>query len=159
MGEEQGLRIKIIVDADACPVKETIERAAARHGVEVWMVTATAMRDRGPGVQVIRIAAGPDAVDEWIIERAGTGDIVVTQDIPLAAAVIARGAQVIENRGEVLSPENIGVRLAMRNLMADLREAQTLDEAGGGPRPMSQRDRQRFAQTLGRMLDVARKTA
>jgi uncharacterized protein YaiI (UPF0178 family) len=152
------LKIKIIVDADACPVKELIERAAARHGVPVLMVTATAMRERKtPGVEVIRIESGPDAVDDWIAQRCGPGDIVVTQDIPLAAAVLQRGAQVIENRGEVLSADNIGVRLAMRNLSADLREAGVIDEFCGGPRPLSQRDRQRFAQALGRLLDQARK--
>ena len=152
------MNIRVIVDADACPVKDMIERAAARHGVTVWHVTATAMRDRGqPGVEVIRIDAGPDAVDDWIVERCAPGDIIVTQDIPLAAAAIGRGARVIENRGEVLGPENIGVRLAMRNLSMGLREAGMMDEAGCGPRPLSQRDRQRFAQSLGRLLDLARK--
>lgn len=151
------LKIKIMVDADACPVKEIIERAAARHGVPVEMVTATAMRDRPtPGVEVIRIPSGPDAVDDWIIDHCGTGDIVVTQDIPLAAACIERGAQVIENRGEVLDAGNIGVRLAMRNFSMGLREAGVLDE-GCGPRPLAPRDRQRFAQALGQLLDRARR--
>ena len=152
------LNVKIVVDADACPVKELIERAAVRHGVAVLMVTATAMRDRNtPGVEVIRIASGPDAVDDWIVEHCAAGDIVVTQDIPLAAAVLQRGARVIENRGEVLGPENIGVRLAMRNLSAELRDAGVLDEMCNGPRPIGQRDHNRFAQALGRLLDQARK--
>lgn len=156
MKEMQTVNFRIIVDADACPVKDLIERAAARHGVAVWHVTATAMRDRGQaGVEVIRIDAGPDAVDDWIVERCEPGDIVVTQDIPLAASAIQRGARVIENRGEVLSPDNIGVRLAMRNLSMGLREAGVLDESCG-PRPLSRRDRQRFAEALGRLLDQAR---
>ncbi len=150
------LNAKIMVDADACPVKELIERAAGRHGVTVVMVTATAMRPRAAGVEIVRLASGPDAVDDWIVENCQAGDIVVTQDIPLAAAVIAKGARVIENRGEVLSAGNIGGRLAMRNLTAELRDAGVLD-AGGGPRPITRRDHQRFAQTLGRMLDETRK--
>jgi uncharacterized protein len=150
------LAVRIIVDADACPVKELIERAAVRHGVSVWMVTATTMRARGPGVEVIRIDSGPDAVDDWIVENCRPGDIVVTQDIPLAAAVIARGARVIENRGEVLGPSNIGVRLAMRDLTMGLRDSGAIDP-NKGPRPIARRDHQRFAQALGRLLDEARK--
>jgi len=153
--ERPALNIRIIVDADACPVKELIERAAARHGVEVLMVTATAMRARGPGVDVIRIESGPDAVDDWIVEQCKHGDIVVTQDIPLAAAVIKLGARVIENRGEVFSEANIGTRLAMRDLTMGLRDSGLL-EGTGGPRPIGQRDRQRFAEALGRLLDRAR---
>jgi uncharacterized protein YaiI (UPF0178 family) len=155
VGQRQELETRIVVDADACPVKELIERAALRHGVGVCMVTVTAMRERGPGIEVVRVAAGPDAVDDWIVEHCVPGDIVVTQDIPLAAAVIARGALVIENRGEQLSPANIGMRLAMRDLTAGLRDAGELDQATG-PRPMARRDRQRFAQTLGKLLDAER---
>lgn len=148
------LALRIFVDADACPVKQLIERAAARHGVAVIMATATAMRDSAtPGVLVERIPGGPDAVDDWIVERVAPGDIVVTQDIPLASAAIAKGARVIENRGQEFSPSNIAERLATRNLLMQLR-----DEGApiGGPRPFSQKDRTRFAQTLGRLLDEAR---
>jgi uncharacterized protein YaiI (UPF0178 family) len=152
----QPLGLRILVDADACPVKELIERAAARHGVRVLMVTATAMRDRAGGVEVVRIAGGPDAVDDWIVERCAPGDIVVTQDIPLADAAIKRGARVIENRGEILGPGNIGERLAMRDLVMGLRETGILDDGTGGPRPIAARDRNRFAQALGRLLDEAR---
>ena len=149
-----GVHSQIVVDADACPVKEIIERAAARHGVKVRMVTATAMRDR-PGVEVIRIPGGPDAVDDWIVAHCEPDDIVVTQDIPLAAEVIAKGAIVIENRGELFTAENIGSRLMIRNLTMELRETGVLEF--GGPKAMSARDKQRFAQTLGRLLDPSRK--
>jgi uncharacterized protein YaiI (UPF0178 family) len=149
------LEARIIVDADACPVKELIERAAARHGVRVVMATATAMRDRGPGVEVVRIESGPDAVDDWIVASCAAGDIVVTQDIPLAAAAIERGAKVIENRGEELNASNIGLRLAVRDLAAGLREAGAFEQERG-PRPIGPRDRNRFAQTLGRLLDQRR---
>ncbi len=151
------LNVRILVDADACPMKEIIERAAARHGVEVIHITATAMRDRGvDGVRVVRIPGGPDAVDDWIIEQCAPGDLVITQDIPLAAAVIPRGARVIENRGEVLDGTNIGTRLAMRDLSMGLRDAGMLEE-NCGPRPLAQKDRNRFAQSLGRLLDTLRK--
>ncbi len=157
MANGSSLPARIIVDADACPVKDLIERAAARHGVAVLMVTATAMRDRGAGIEVIRIASGPDAVDDWIVERCEPGDIVVTQDIPLAAAVIARGGRVIENRGEILDSSNIGPRLAMRDFTAELRDAGVIDPLTGGPRPFAPKDRNRFAQSLGRLLDQIRR--
>ena len=149
------MKTRIIVDADACPVKVLIERASSRHRVEVLMVTATAMRQRVPEIEVIRVESGPDSVDDWIVEHCRPGDIVVTQDIPLASAVIQRGAYVIENRGEELTPDNIGDRLAMRDLTAGLRDAGLLDQASG-PRPMKQRDHSRFAQSLGRLLDKVR---
>ncbi|MCE5229915.1 YaiI/YqxD family protein [bacterium] len=159
MANNISLPTRIIVDADACPVKELIERAAARHGVKVLMVTATAMRDRGAGIEVVRIPSGPDAVDDWIVEHCEAGDIIVTQDIPLAAAAIARGARVIENRGEIFDPSNIGVRLAMRDLTMGLRDAGVLDPMTSGPRPLAQRDRHRFAQALGKLLDETRRNS
>ena len=150
------MKTRIIVDADACPVKELIERAALRHQVEVLMITATAMRQRVPEVEVIRVESGPDSVDDWIVDHCRPGDIVVTQDIPLAAAVIERGACVIENRGEELTSDNIGDRLAMRDLTTGLRDAGLLDQVSGPP-PMKRRDRSRFAQSLGRLLEKAKK--
>lgn len=150
------LPTRIIVDADACPVKDVIERAAKRHGVKVLMATATAMRDRGDLVEIVRIQSGPDAVDDWIVEQCRPGDIVVTQDIPLAAAIIARGGRIIENRGEILDQSNIGPRLAMRDLAAGLRDAGVLEPGISGPRAFSNKDRNRFAQSLGRLLDETR---
>lgn len=149
--------LRIWVDADACPVKQLLERAAARHGAQVLMVTATAMRaSQTPGVTVINIPGGPDAVDDWIIAHCVAGDLVVTQDIPLAAAAIALGALVIENRGEELNANNIGPRLATRNLLMGLRDQ---GAPLGGPRPFNTNDRQRFAQTLGRLLDRVRQAS
>lgn len=145
----------IWVDADACPVKPLLERAAQRHGFRVVLVTATAMRPSATaGVETVTIPGGPDAVDEWIIERCAAGDLVITQDIPLAAAVIARGATVIENRGEELNSSNIGPRLATRDLLMSLRDN---GAPIGGPKPFTETDRRRFAQTLGRLLDAARR--
>lgn len=145
----------IYVDADACPVKDALDRAAERHGVAVFYVTATAMRDRpAANTQLIRIPGGPDAVDDWIVERLAPGDLVITQDIPLAAAAIAKGARVIENRGQEFTPENIADRLALRDLLAGLRDS---GAPIGGPAPFSRRDRQTFSQTLGRILDELRR--
>jgi uncharacterized protein len=144
----------IYVDADACPVKDLIERAALRHGVCVVYATATAMKERGvSGTSVMRIPGGPDAVDDWIIEQVAPGDLVITQDIPLAAAAVAKGARVIENRGREFSAGNIADRLALRDLLMGLRDA---GAPIGGPAAFSRRDRQNFAQTLGRILDEYR---
>jgi uncharacterized protein YaiI (UPF0178 family) len=148
--------LTIYVDADACPVKDQLDRAARRHGVRVLYVTATAMKDRAvPGTSVVRIAEGPDAVDDWIVEHVAPGDLVITQDIPLAHAAIARGARVIENRGKEFTPSNIADRLSLRDLLMDLRDT---GAPIGGPPAFSPRDRQTFAQTLGRLLDQHRNT-
>lgn len=145
---------RILVDADACPVKSILERAAQRHGIGVLLVTCLPMKGGGAAnVAIQPVPGGPDAVDDWIIAHCQPGDIVVTQDIPLAAAVIERGARVIENHGEELGPWNIANRLATRNLLMQLRDG---GAPIGGPRPFSQKDRRRFADTLGRLLDQGR---
>lgn len=145
---------RILVDADACPVKPILERAAQRHGIAVLLVTCLPMKAGATAnVTVQSVPGGPDAADDWIIARCQPGDIVITQDIPLAAAAIERGARVIEVHGEELGPWNIANRLATRNLLMQLRD----DGAPiGGPRPFSQKDRRRFADTLGRILDQGR---
>jgi uncharacterized protein YaiI (UPF0178 family) len=150
--------IRIYVDADACPVKEEVYRVAARHGLPVSVVANGFIRV--PQVPLIeRIAAGsaPDAADDWIAERAGATDIVVTSDIPLASRCVKAGAQVIAPTGKPFSEESIGMTLAVRNLMHDLRSA---GEVTGGPRPFSPRDRSAFLaaleQTIRRLQRAAR---
>jgi uncharacterized protein len=145
---------RILVDADACPVKAILERAAERHGIPVILVLAIPMKAvPRPNVTIQTVTGGPDAVDDWIMAHCQPGDIVVTQDIPLAAGVIERGGQAIGVRGEDLNAGNIAGRLATRNLLMQLR-----DEGApiGGPRPFTQKDRRRFADTLGRILDRMR---
>ncbi|PKQ03598.1 MAG: YaiI/YqxD family protein [Alphaproteobacteria bacterium HGW-Alphaproteobacteria-11] len=137
---------EIYVDADACPVKDEVVRVAERHGLTVHIVSNSGMRPTGhPLVRPVVVAAGPDAADDWIAERAGIGDIVVTGDIPLAARALERGAAAIGHNGNPFTQSSIGMALAMRDLMRELREAG--DAKGGGP-PFSRADRSRFLQAL-----------
>lgn len=136
----------IFVDADACPVKDEIVRVAERYGVPVQLVSDGGIRPhRSPLVTISIVARGPDAADDWIAERSGAGDIVVTNDIPLADRCIKAGAKVVRPNGERLTPDNIGMGLATRNLMTDLRDAGVVS---GGGRPFSAQDRSRFLQAL-----------
>ena len=146
---------RIFIDADACPVKDEAERVATRHGVRVLMVSNGGIRpSANPLVESVFVAAGPDEADKWIADQAGTGDIVVTGDIPLAAKVIAAGAVVVKHNGEVLTGRNIGNVLATRDLMQDLRSADPFRQGGG--RPFSKADRSRFLEVLERELRAAK---
>ncbi|HEY0329766.1 MAG TPA: YaiI/YqxD family protein [Rhodopseudomonas sp.] len=137
---------RIYVDADACPVKDEIYKVAARHGLPVSVVAGNLIRvPQDPSIE--RIAAGPgmDAADDWIAQRAGPGDIVVTSDVPLASRCVKRGAEVLAPNGKPFSEASIGMTLAVRNLMTDLRSA---GEVTGGPRGFSPRDRSAFLSAL-----------
>ena len=148
--------MKLWIDADAAPrdVKEIVFRAAARLGVETVMVA----NQRVPlplgvsTVTAVRVAGGPDVADRHIADNASAGDIAVTADVPLAAALVAKGVVVIDPRGELLSAENIGERLSVRDFMDGLRGAGV---ETGGPRAYGARDRQAFAATLDRVLTRA----
>ena len=141
----------IYVDADACPVKAEVERVADRHDVRVAMVANGGLRpSRNPRVEMIYVAEGPDVADKWIADHAGTGDLVVTGDIPLAAKCIEAGARVLRHNGEALTPANIGNVLASRDLMTDLRAADPFRQGGGAA--FSKADRSRFLDALERAL-------
>ncbi len=145
----------IYVDADACPVKQEVERVATRHGVPVRLVSNGGIRPSpNPLIEIVVVPEGPDVADIWIAERAGPGDVVVTGDIPLAARVIEAGAQVLRPDGEALSARNIGSVLASRDLMADLRAADPFRQGGG--RGFSRADRSRFLDALERALRTAK---
>ena len=147
-GGREGARLTVWVDADACPVRAEAEAVAARHGRAVKLVTNGGLRPSAhPLVEVVYVAEGADAADRWIAERAGPGDVVVTADLPLAARCVAAGAQVLRHDGEVFTPANIGERLAMRDLMADLRAADPFRSAGAG-RAFGKADRSRFRAAL-----------
>jgi uncharacterized protein YaiI (UPF0178 family) len=142
--------IRIYVDADACPVKDEIYRVAARHGVPVFVVAGAFIRiPQDPLIE--RIAAGPgmDAADDWIAERAGPGDIVITADIPLASRCLKAGSAALAPNGRPFTDADIGMTLAVRNLMHDLRSA---GEVTGGPRPFSPRDRSAFLSALDQAI-------
>ena len=140
------------VDADACPatIKDLIIRAARRLKImAVFVANKYIAIPESSYVSSRRIGANPEAVDMHIIENAQTGDIAVTQDIPLASALVSRGVIVISTRGELFTEENIGERVSIRNFMQDLREAGNITP---GPKEFGQKDRQRFADTLDRVL-------
>ena len=141
----------LYIDADACPVKTEAERVATRLGVTMVLVSNGGIRpSANPLVQSVFVTAGPDAADKWIADHAGKGDVVVTGDIPLAARCVAAGAYVLRHSGEELTAANIGMTLATRDLMADLRAANPFRQGGG--RAFSKADRARFLDQLDRML-------
>jgi len=147
---------RIFVDADACPVKDEVVRVAERHGADVFIVSNGGLRPNPhPLVENVIVPDGPDVADMWIAERAKSGDVVVTADIPLAAKCIENDAQVIQHNGAVFTKSNIGNRLATRDLMADLRAADPFRQGGG--KPFSRADRSRFLDMLEREVQMAKR--
>jgi uncharacterized protein len=141
---------RIYVDADACPVKDEIYRVAIRHGLPVSVVAGNFIRvPQDPLIERVAAGSGMDAADDWIAERARSGDIVVTADIPLASRCVKAGAEVIAPNGKPFSEESIGMTLAMRNLMTDLRSS---GEITGGPKSYSPRDRSAFLSALDQAI-------
>jgi len=137
---------EIYVDADACPVKDEVYRVAGRHGLTTHVVSNGGIcLPSDPLVKLVIVPEGPDAADDWIAERIGTDDIVVTADIPLAARCIERGARVLRPNGEAITERSVGMVVANRDLMTHLRET---GEITGGPRPFSKGDRSRFLDAL-----------
>ena len=143
----------VYVDADACPVRQETVRVAERHGVPVCFVANGGLRPSNhPLVRMVVVEDGADAADKWIAERIGTGDVCVTADVPLAARCVAAGARVLAPDGSAFTAANVGSRLAMRDLMADLRAADPFRQGGG--RPFSRADRARFLEALERALSA-----
>jgi len=141
---------RIYVDADACPVKDEIYRVAARHGLPVSVVVGNFIRvPQDPLIERIAAGSAMDAADDWIAERAGKGDIVVTADIPLASRCVKLGAEVIAPNGKPFTEESIGMTLAVRNLMTDLRSS---GEVTGGPKSFAPRDRSAFLAALDQTI-------
>src|SRR3984885_14379714 len=141
---------RIYVDADACPVKDEIYRAAPRHGLPVSVVAGQFIRvPQDPMIERIAAGSGMDAADDWIAERATRGDIVITSDIPLASRCVKAGAEVIAPNGKPFTEQSIGMTLAVRNLMTDLRSS---GEVTGGPRSFAPRDRSAFLSALDQTI-------
>lgn len=140
----------IYVDADACPVKDLIYRAAVRQGVPVTAV-ANGPLPVPPGVTLIRVGNAPDAADDWIAARVAAGDLVITADIPLAARTLAAGGRCIDFRGGEFTADRIGDALAMRELNRYLRDLGA-GASLGGPAAFTARDRARFASRLDATL-------
>ncbi|MBF2715907.1 YaiI/YqxD family protein [Agrobacterium vitis] len=139
----------IYVDADACPVKAEVLKVAERHDMPVTFVANSGLRpSRDPMVTNVIVSNGFDAADDWIAERAGPGDIVITADVPLAGRCVATGAMVTGPTGRMFDETNIGMATAMRDLGAHLRET---GESKGYNRAFSPRDRSQFLETLDRL--------
>jgi hypothetical protein len=144
--------LSIWVDADACPapVKDTLFRAANRAGLTLTLVANRLLRvPPSPHIRAVQVAHGFDAADRYIEQKVATGDLVITADIPLAAAVLARGAHALEPRGEWFSADTIHERLQMRALMSELRDSGVMS---GGPSAFSPADTRAFAAALDRFL-------
>jgi uncharacterized protein len=136
----------IYVDADACPVKAEVYTVAERHGWSVVVVANQGMAvPRDPFIRMQIVPSGPDAADDWIADEAGIGDIVVTADVPLAGRCVKNGAVVIAPNGKPFTEASIGMAVAVRDLMTDLRSAGAVT---GGPPPFSRQDRSRFLSAL-----------
>lgn len=140
----------IFVDADGCPVKNEVYRVARRHGVRVTLVADAWMRiPEEDAFKLVVVEGDFDAADDWIVEHASDGDIVVTGDIPLADRCLKMGARPLGVRGREFTEDSIGEAMASRELYSELRD---LGIQTGGPRPFEKKDRSRFLQTLEAML-------
>lgn len=142
--------VNILIDADACPVKEEVFRVAARYDVEVYLVSNQWLRlDVGPRVHKVVVSDGFDAADDWIAEKAEEHDIIITGDIPLASRCLDKGASVLGHNGKAFTDDNIGMALSMRTLNQDLRDMGTIK---GSNKPFDKRDRSRFLSALDEMV-------
>ena len=145
--------LHIYVDGDSCPVKDEIYKVAKRYDLSVTVVTASWFRvPNEPWIhlEVVKETGDLDAADDWIVDRAEAGDIVVSEDIILASRCLEKEARALNPRGREFTPESIGEALATRELMADLREAGTIT---GGPAPFGKTDRSRFLQRLDEIVN------
>jgi uncharacterized protein len=138
--------IRIFVDADACPVKPEVYRVAERYGLKVYVVANAFMAvPRSNTIERVVVNEGPDIADNWIAERAGAGDIVITADIPLAGRCVRNKATVIGPTGKPFDDNSIGMALATRDLLTDLRSAGATTR---GPPPLTHQDISRFLSAL-----------
>jgi uncharacterized protein len=148
--------MQIWVDADACPgdVKELLFRAAKRTRTKVTLVANQALpTPRSEFIDSLLVPSGMNVADRRIVELVQPGDLVITADIPLAAAVVEKGGQALDPRGELYTEANIGQRLAVRNLLDELRGG---GQITGGPSNFTAKDRQMFANQLDRWLTAAK---
>jgi uncharacterized protein YaiI (UPF0178 family) len=148
--------LDVYVDADGCPVKEEVYRVARRCALTVYIVSARHIAvPAEPWVRPVVVGGRFDAADDWIAERAGEDDVVVTGDIPLAARCLERGAYVLGPRGQEFTDETIGSALAGRELMDQLRQ---MGAASGGPPALTRQDRSRFLQRLDEIVQTVRRS-
>lgn len=147
--------VEIYIDADACPVKDEAIRVAQRHGLKTYLVTDGGLRpSRDPMVELVIVAQGADAADDWIAEQIQPADICITNDIPLAARCLERQAFALKPNGDAFTVDGIGMALANRELMQGLRETGAVS---GGPRPFSKTDRSAFLNHLETCVQAAKR--
>ncbi len=147
--------MSIYVDADACPVKEEIYRVARRYGSKVFVIANSPMRvPQEENFEFVGVSGGFDVADDWIAERARTGDIVITADIPLAGRCLQQGARVLGPTGLEFTEDAIGDALATRALLDMLRQS---GDFRGGPSPFARSDRSRFLSKLDELVHVVRR--
>lgn len=142
--------ITVYIDGDACPVKDETYKVAARYGLMTIVVSNSFIQiPKSDLIKRMIVDAGPDIADDWIAEQAVVGDVVITNDIPLAGRVLAKSAHAIAPNGRAFTPDSIGAALSQRALMEHLRSS---GEITGGPPPFSSAHRSQFLQTLDQVV-------
>ncbi|MDI7775162.1 YaiI/YqxD family protein [Asticcacaulis sp. EMRT-3] len=144
------MAITLYIDADACPVKDETYRVAARYGLVTFVVSNSFIQiPKSDAIRRMIVEAGPDIADDWIADQVAAGDVVITNDIPLAGRVLEKGAHAIAANGRAFTPDSIGAALAQRALMEHIRST---GEITGGPPPFSAASRSQFLQTLDQVI-------
>jgi uncharacterized protein YaiI (UPF0178 family) len=147
--------LEIFVDGDACPVKAEVERVAGRHNLPVYVVSNGGLRpSANPLFRHVTVTQSPDAADDWIVERAGQNDIVITADIPLASRCLAKSARVLGPTGKPFTSQGIGMALGMRDLQRHLRELSGGQTYNAG---FAKQDRSRFLNALENEIQAIRR--
>jgi uncharacterized protein len=147
----------LYIDADACPVKDEVYRVAERYGLPVFVVANSWIRTPAfAWIKLVVVDEGPDVADDWIAERAGLGDVVITADIPLAQRALSAKAQALHPAGRPFTADNIGGALASRAIGEHRR---SMGEITGGPKAFAPADRSRFLQALDAAVVKARRAA
>jgi uncharacterized protein YaiI (UPF0178 family) len=150
--------MRVWIDADACPraAKDLVVKFALKRQFEVVLVAGQPQTKPGLAlVKLIVVPSGPDAADDYLVEHAVPGELVICSDVPLADRLVKKGVAALDPRGKEFDVQNMGERLAVRNLFTDLREQ---GQMGGGPAPFGDREKQAFANALDRILTrLARK--
>ncbi len=142
--------LDVFVDADACPVKQEIYKVARRYNLKVILVSNSWMRTpESSWIELVFVYKGADVSDDWIVEHVQKKDLVISGDIPLASRCIKKGAQVLGHTGRPFTEDNIANALAVRNLLADLRDEGIMTK---GPKPFSKKDRSQFLQSMDEMI-------
>jgi uncharacterized protein len=150
MNSNNTMASTVYIDGDGCSVKDEVYRATGKYGLVVFVVANSYMKTPiDPRIRLVVVESGADVADDWIAERVGDGDIVITTDIPLADRCLKKGARVLNTRGGEFTPESIGNAVATRDLMEQLR---MMGQQTGGPPPVKKKDRSQFSSKLHQVI-------